>query len=330
MSVLDVDRLTVAFPTPAGPERAVRDVSFRLERGETLGIVGESGCGKSMTALALMGLLPEGTDTRGGIALNGRDLRTLDEEAMCRVRGNAIAMVFQEPMTSLNPVHTIGRQVAEPLMLHLGLNRAQARTETLALLERVELVDPRRFYAAYPHQLSGGQCQRAMIAMALSCRPQVLIADEPTTALDVTVQARILDLIRDVVGERRMSLILISHDLGVIAGTVDRVIVMYGGAVVEQGPTRDVFARLAHPYTRGLFAAMPRLREGRRRLHAIPGTVPELADLPAGCTFADRCSLARETCRSRSPDMLPVGKGHSAACLRLDAALAAPSLGPRR
>ena len=327
MSMLEVDGLTVAFPTPAGPERAVRDVSFRLERGETLGIVGESGCGKSMTALALMGLLPEGTDTQGGIVLNGRDLRTLDEEAMRRVRGNAIAMVFQEPMTSLNPVRTIGKQVGEPLMLHLGLDRGRARIETLSLLERVGLVDPRRFYAAYPHQLSGGQRQRAMIAMALSCRPEVLIADEPTTALDVTVQSRILDLIREAVGESRMALILISHDLGVVAETVDRVVVMYGGAVVEQGPTRDVFARLAHPYTRGLFAAMPRLGEGRRRLRTIPGTVPELADLPAGCAFAERCSLARETCRSRPPDMRPVGDSHSAACLRLDAA---PSFAPRR
>ena len=330
MSMLEVDRLTVAFPAPAGPERAVRDVSFELERGETLGIVGESGCGKSMTALALMGLLPEGTDTQGGITLNGRDLRTLDEETMCRVRGNAIAMVFQEPMTSLNPVRAIGKQVVEPLMLHLGLDRGQAKVETLSLLERVGLVDPRRFYAAYPHQLSGGQRQRAMIAMALSCRPEVLIADEPTTALDVTVQGQILDLIRDAVGESRMSLILISHDLGVIAETVDRVIVMYGGAVVEQGPTWDVFTRLAHPYTRGLFSAMPRLGEGRRRLRTIPGTVPELADLPTGCTFADRCSLARETCHSRPPDMRPVGESHSAACLRLDAATATPSFGSRR
>ena len=322
MSVLEVDRLTVALPMAAASARAVRDVSFRLERGETLGIVGESGCGKSMMALALMGLLPEGADLRGGIALNGRDLRALDEKAMCRVRGNAIAMVFQEPMTSLNPVHTIGKQVVEPLMLHLGLDRDEANAETLSLLERVGLVDPWRFYWTYPHQLSGGQRQRAMIAMALSCHPEVLIADEPTTALDVTIQGQILDLIRDVVSERRMSLILISHDLGVIAETVDRVIVMYGGAVVEQGPTPDVFAKLAHPYTQGLFAAVPQVGEGRRRLRTIPGTVPELADLPGGCTFADRCSLARETCRSQVPDMHLVGENHSAACLRLDVAMA--------
>ncbi|MCY4498334.1 MAG: ABC transporter ATP-binding protein [Rhodospirillaceae bacterium] len=330
MSVLEVDRLTVALPMVAGLARAVRDVSFRLERGETLGIVGESGCGKSMMALALMGLLPEGADLRGGITLNGCDLRALDEKAMCRVRGNAIAMVFQEPMTSLNPVHTIGKQVIEPLMLHFGLGRDEANAETLSLLERVGLVDPRRFYGAYPHQLSGGQRQRAMIAMALSCHPEVLIADEPTTALDVTIQGQILDLIRDVVSERQMSLILISHDLGVIAETVDRVFVMYGGAVVEQGPTPDVFARLAHPYTQGLFAAVPQVGEGRRRLRTIPGTVPELADLPGGCTFADRCSLAHETCRSQVPDMRSVGENHSAACLRLDAAMASSSFGSRR
>lgn len=330
MSVLEVDHLTVALPLPDGSARAVRDVSFRLERGETIGIVGESGCGKSMTALALMGLLPDGAELFGSIALNGRNLRALDEDAMCHVRGNAIAMVFQEPMTSLNPVHTIGKQVIEPLMLHLGLDRDEAKVESLSLLERVGLVDPRRFYAAYPHQLSGGQRQRAMIAMALSCHPEVLIADEPTTALDVTVQGQILDLIYDVVSERQMSLILISHDLGVIAQTVDRVVVMYGGTVVEQGPTPEVFATLAHPYTQGLFAAVPQLGGGRRRLRTIPGTVPELIDLPKGCTFAGRCSLARDTCYQQVPDMRTVSQSHTAACLRLDAALATSTFGLRR
>ena len=330
MSVLEVNRLTVALPGPNGSARAVRDVSFRLERGETLGIVGESGCGKSMTALALMGLLPEGAELQGAISLNGRNLRALDEDAMCHVRGNAIAMVFQEPMTSLNPVHTIGAQVTEPLMLHLGLDRDEAKVETFSLLERVGLVASQRFYSAYPHQLSGGQRQRAMIAMALSCHPEVLIADEPTTALDVTVQGQILDLIYDVVSERQMSLILISHDLGVIAETVDRVVVMYGGSVVEQGPTTDVFATLAHPYTQGLFAAVPQIGGGRRRLRTIPGTVPELANLPVGCTFADRCPLARESCHQQVPDMRSVGQHHTAACLRLDAALATATFGIRR
>jgi peptide/nickel transport system ATP-binding protein len=330
MSVLEVDHLTVALPLPDGAAHAVRNVSFRLERGETLGIVGESGCGKSMTALALMRLLPDGAELHGRIALNGRNLRALDEDAMCHVRGNAIAMVFQEPMTSLNPVHSIGKQVIEPLMLHLGLDRDEAKMETLSLLERVGLVDPRRFYSAYPHQLSGGQRQRAMIAMALSCHPEVLIADEPTTALDVTVQGQILDLIYDVVSERQMSLILISHDLGVIAQTVDRVVVMYGGTVVEQGATPDVFATLAHPYTQGLFAAVPQLGAGRRRLRTIPGTVPEFIDLPKGCTFAGRCSLARESCHQQVPDMRTVSQGHTAACLRLDAALATSTFGLRR
>ena len=330
MSVLEVDRLTVSLPMVGGAARAVRGISFRLERGESLGIVGESGCGKSMTALALMGLLPDGGTLDGSIALNGRNLRALDEAAMCHVRGNAIAMVFQEPMTSLNPVHTIGKQLVEPLMLHLGLDRDEAKVEAFSLLERVGLVDPQRYYSAFPHQLSGGQRQRAMIAMALSCHPEVLIADEPTTALDVTVQGQILDLIYDVVSERQMSLIMISHDLGVIAQTVDRVAVMYGGSIVEQGPTAEVFAQLAHPYTQGLFAAVPRVGDGRRRLRTIPGTVPELADLPQGCTFAGRCSLSRESCHHQVPDMRSVGQNHMAACLRLDAAMATSTFGLRR
>ena len=292
--------------------------------------MGESGCGKSMTALALMGLLPEGAQLDGAISLNGRNLRALDEEAMCHVRGNAIAMVFQEPMTSLNPVHTVGAQITEPMMLHLGLERDEAKVEALSLLERVGLAAPERYYAAYPHQLSGGQRQRTMIAMALSCHPEVLIADEPTTALDVTVQGQILDLICDVVRERQMSLILISHDLGVIAETVDRVTVMYGGAVVEQGPTSEVFATLAHPYTQGLFAAVPQVGGGRRRLRTIPGVVPELADLPNGCTFADRCPLVRETCHQQVPVMRDVSDDHAAACLRLDDALATATFGSRK
>tara|TARA_Y100001960_G_scaffold197616_1_gene206799 strand:- start:308 stop:1300 length:993 start_codon:yes stop_codon:yes gene_type:complete len=330
MSVLEVDQLTVSLSTPGGMARAVRGISFRLERGESLGIVGESGCGKSVTALALMGLLPEGATLDGSIMLNGRNLVALDEVAMCRVRGNAIAMVFQEPMTSLNPVHTIGKQLIEPLMLHLGLDRNKAKVEALSLLERVGLVDPQRYFSAFPHQLSGGQRQRAMIAMALSCHPEVMIADEPTTALDVTVQRQILDLIYNIVRERQMSLIMISHDLGVIAQTVDRVAVMYGGSIVEQGPTAEVFVQVAHPYTQGLFSAVPRVGDGRRRLRTIPGTVPELTDLPQGCTFAGRCSLSQESCHHQAPDMQPVGKNHMAACLRLDAAAANTAIELRR
>jgi peptide/nickel transport system ATP-binding protein len=325
MALLEVEDLTVTLATRRGPAAAVRRVSFARERGETLGLVGESGCGKSMTALALMGLLPERAEVSGAVRLEGRDLLALPEPELCRLRGDRIAMVFQEPMTSLNPLHPVGRQIAEPLRLHRGLGPAEARAEAIRLLDRVGLPDPARRADAYPHQLSGGQRQRAMIAMALSCDPDILIADEPTTALDVTIQRQILDLIGELVAERGMALVLISHDLGVIAETVGRVMVMYGGAVVESGPVEAVFADLAHPYARGLFGAMPKLGEGRvgagrRRLATIAGTVPELADLPHGCTFADRCALVIDACRAAPPPALPVGPEHTAACIRLDAA----------
>ena len=319
-TLLSVVGMNVALPTPTGPGFAVRDLSFELERGQTLGIVGESGCGKSMTALALMSLLPEGAITSGRIELSGQELLSLDEDRLCTIRGNNIAMIFQEPMTSLNPLHPVGRQVMEPLLLHRGLGPAEARSEAIRLLEA------ERRLAAYPHQLSGGQRQRVMIAMALSCQPDVLIADEPTTALDVTIQGQILDLIAEIVSETGMALILISHDLGVIAESVDRVMVMYGGAVVERGATEDLFGGLAHPYSQGLFAALPKLGAGRQRLETIPGTVPELADLPAGCTFADRCSLAEGDCRDKVPLLEQVDAGHEAACFRLnESAPEAPS-----
>ncbi len=315
--LLSVQGLNVALPTPSGPGFAVRDLSFDLDRGQTLGIVGESGCGKSMTALALMALLPDGASTSGRIELGGQDLLALDEDRLCAIRGNAIAMIFQEPMTSLNPLHPVGRQVMEPLLLHRGLGPQEARAEAIRLLERVGLDEAERRLAAYPHQLSGGQRQRVMIAMALSCQPDVLIADEPTTALDVTIQGQILDLIAEIVAETGMALILISHDLGVIAESVDRVLVMYGGAVVERGATQDLFEGLAHPYSRGLFAALPKLGAGRQRLETIPSTVPELADLPAGCTFADRCALAVADCPGNVPVLESVAPGHEAACFRL-------------
>ena len=320
MALLEVRGLDVTLPTATGRARAVRGVDIELDRGRTLGLVGESGCGKSMTALALMGLLPEGAMTAGRVLLDGEDLLALDEDAMCGVRGNRIAMIFQEPMTSLNPLHPIGRQIAEPLRRHRGLGRAEARAEALRLLERVGLSSAEVRLDVYPHQLSGGQRQRVMIAMALSCGPDLLIADEPTTALDVTIQGQILDLIGDIVDDTGMALILISHDLGVIAETVDRVAVMYGGAVVETGPTESLFAKLAHPYTRGLFAALPRLGiNPGERLNTIPGVVPELVDLPAGCTFADRCELALPACRDAPPPTVAVGPDHGAACIRLDA-----------
>ena len=327
MALLEVNNLTVTLATARGPANAVRGVSFALERGETVGLVGESGCGKSITALALMGLLPEGARVKGAVRLDGRDLVGLDEAQLCALRGDRIAMIFQEPMTSLNPLHPIGRQIAEPLVLHRSLGWAQARARALELLARVGIPDPARRIEAYPHQLSGGQRQRVMIAMALACDPDVLIADEPTTALDVTIQGQILDLIEDLVAERGMALILISHDLGVIAETVDRVMVMYGGRVIERGPVEAVFADLAHPYTQGLFAAVPKLGQGRSggytgRLATIPGIVPELADLADGCSFADRCRLAIDSCRAATPPLIGVNNAaaHDAACIRLDEA----------
>ncbi|MDA0262234.1 MAG: ABC transporter ATP-binding protein [Proteobacteria bacterium] len=328
MTLLTVENLTVTLDTVQGPGRAVRDLSLTLEKGETLGIVGESGCGKSMTALAIMGLLPENARTEGRVIFDGSDLLALSEDEMCQIRGNRIAMVFQEPMTSLNPVHPIGRQIAEALVLHRRLSHAGAKREAIALLDRVGIPHPAQRYGHYPHQLSGGQRQRVMIAMALSCSPDLLVADEPTTALDVTIQKQILDLLRSLIDDLGMGLILISHDLGVIANNVDEIIVMYGGAAVERGPTAAIFRELSHPYTQGLFGAVPRLGRShangqRGRLTSINGTVPELIDLPDGCTFADRCGFVSEQCRTAPPPMVEVAAGHAAACIHLEQSRAA-------
>ncbi|MFO1218770.1 MAG: ABC transporter ATP-binding protein [Burkholderiaceae bacterium] len=318
MMLLTVTDLRVTLRTSRGPADALRGVSFELDKGRTAGLIGESGCGKSITALALMGLLPEGAKVSGSIRFDGQELTRLDEDALCGLRGRRIGMVFQEPMTALNPLHTVGHQIAEPLRLHLGLAAREARARALQLLERVRLPEPARRLDAYPHQLSGGQRQRVVIAIALACEPDLLIADEPTTALDVTVQREVLDLIAELVAERGMALLLISHNLGVMARTVQRLMVMYGGSVVEAGATRDVFARLAHPYTRALFASRPRLGLARgTRLATIPGRVPELADLPAGCPFAERCAHVIDTCRAAMPPATPVGDGHDARCIRV-------------
>jgi len=322
--LLTVTDLRVTLNTARGPAEALRGIDLRIERGATLGLIGESGCGKSMTALAIMGLLPVGAAVSGSIRLNGQELVGLADDAMCKLRGNRIGMVFQEPMTALNPLHTVGEQIAEPLRLHDGLTRRAAHAEALRLLERVRLPQAAQRLGAYPHQLSGGQRQRVTIAMALACKPDLLIADEPTTALDVTIQSEILDLIRELVVESGMALLMISHDLGVMARTVSRLLVMYGGTVVESGPTAEVFARLSHPYTRGLFAARPRLGavriEGRKpRLVTIPGRVPELVDLPAGCPFADRCAWVVDACRATLPAAVPVSPAHEARCIRIDA-----------
>jgi peptide/nickel transport system ATP-binding protein len=323
-TLLEVTDLRVTLQTSRGPADALRGVSFAMQRGDTLGLIGESGCGKSITALALMGLLPDGARIGGSIRFDGQELSTLDEAAMCALRGARIGMIFQEPMTALNPLHRIGRQIAEPLRLHQGLGAAAARAEALRLLERVQLPDARERLDAYPHQMSGGQRQRVVIAIALACAPDLLIADEPTTALDVTIQREVLDLIAELVAEDGMGLLLISHDLGVMAETVQRMLVMYGGTVVESGPTEAVFRKLAHPYTRGLFAARPRLGLARgTRLVTIPGRVPELADLPAGCPFAERCALVVGDCRRALPAPRSIGPQHQACCIRLDAMTAA-------
>ena len=320
------------LPSAQGPVAALRGLNFTLERGQTLGLIGESGCGKSLTALALMGLLPEGARLQGALHFDGQDLAQLDEPAWCRLRGRRIAMVFQEPMTALNPLHTIGRQVAEPLRLHLGLSAAEARARALALLERVQLPQAAQRLDAYPHQLSGGQRQRVVIAIALACGPALLVADEPTTALDATLQHEVLQLLLRLVQEDGMALLLISHDLALMARSVQRLAVMYAGRFVEQGDTAQVLANPAHPYTQGLLAARPRLGAGhscRGRagdvapLATIPGRVPGLHEMPPGCAFAPRCAQAGDACRSAVPQLREVhaaAPGWQAACVRVGGA----------
>ncbi|MBH1964290.1 MAG: ABC transporter ATP-binding protein [Comamonadaceae bacterium] len=320
MPLLEANRLRVDLSTHRGSVTAVREMSFTLDRGETLGLVGESGCGKSMTALALMGLLPGNGAASGSIRLNGTELLGLRDHAWREVRGRRMAMIFQEPMTALNPVHRIGQQIAEPMRLHLDMSAEAAQRKTIELLERVGIADPARRVDSFPHQFSGGQRQRIMIAMALAADPEVLIADEPTTALDVTVQKQVLQLIASLVAERGMSLILISHDLGVIAQNVQRVLVMYGGHVVESGSTSDIFTRPAHPYTRGLLASRPSLAHRliahrSDRLPTIPGSVPDLLHMPAGCPFSTRCAFAQSACHVAIPAEITLARSHKVRCV---------------
>jgi peptide/nickel transport system ATP-binding protein len=316
-SLLDVQELRVTLAAAAGRLPALRGISLRVGRGQTLGLIGESGCGKSLTALALMGLLPEGASLSGSMRLEGTELIGLPEADWCRLRGNRIAMVFQEPMTALNPLHTIGAQIAEPLRLHRGLGRQAARAEALRLLDRVQMPQAAERLDAWPHQLSGGQRQRVVIAIALACGPALLVADEPTTALDVTLQREVLALITQLVREDGMGLVLISHDLGLVAEYAEQLHVMYAGEIVERGPTASVFAQPAHPYTRGLQAARPRMGLPRgTRLATIPGRVPALDELPAGCAFAARCALAGDDCRAAPVAELALPGGQAARCLR--------------
>ncbi len=302
--LLQVDDLRVSLPTARGWAPALRGVSWCMERGQTVGLIGESGSGKSLTALALMGLLPERALVSGSIQLQGQQLVGMAEQQLCQLRGARMAMIFQEPMTALNPLHPIWKQIAEPLRLHQQMSASDAKARALQLLDRVQLPRARERLEAYPHELSGGQRQRVMISIALACSPDLLIADEPTTALDVTVQKEVLALIKQLVREDGMGLLLISHDLGLMQDQVDRVMVMYGGAVVESAATPELFAHRAHPYTRGLFAARPRLGLTRgTRLTTIPGSVPELMDFPAGCAFSDRCAWAVADCRLTPPQV---------------------------
>ena len=315
---LEVDKLSVTLPTDSGTASVVRDLSFGVAQGGTLGIVGESGCGKSMTALAIMRLLPDNASVAGRILLQGKDLLGLDETAMCAVRGNRVGMVFQEPMTALNPAHTVGHQIAESLRIHGQMNAAQAKAEAVRLLDLVGIPNARQRINDYPHQLSGGQRQRVVIAIALSCRPGLLIADEPTTALDVTVQAQILDLLDRLVADLGMGLVLISHDLGVIGRLCDVVVVMYAGEAVEQGSTAAIFDAPAHPYTRGLFGALPQENSAAgQRLFTIPGVVPSPLLLPPGCKFANRCDFAIDRCRAAPPPLLDLKNDHLARCIRV-------------
>ena len=319
MSLLQIRGLTTAFQTARGEITAINDVDLSLDEGEILGIVGESGSGKSVTALTVMGLLPRppARILAGEILFDGRDLTRLSDLQMQRVRGPGIAMVFQEPMTSLNPVFTIGDQLMETIRAHERLSQREAFALAVAMLERVRIPSAATRMADYPHQLSGGQRQRVMIAMALICRPRILIADEPTTALDVTIQAQILDLLLDLREEFGMAIVIITHNMGVIAETADRVAVMYAGRVVEEAPVNRLFDRPLHPYTRGLLDCVPSLVDDRERLVAIPGSLPDPARRAPGCAFAPRCPRAVDPCRTEVPPIITYETAHSAACVRI-------------
>jgi len=316
--LLDVENLVTEFKTEQGRFRAVDGVSFSLERGRTLCVVGESGCGKSVTALSIMGLVPDppGRLAGGSIRFEGRELVGLDPSAYQSLRGARMGMIFQEPMTSLNPAFTVGDQISEAILRHRNVSFAEAKAQTIALLGRVRIPSPEARFDDYPHKLSGGMRQRAMIAMALSCAPDLLIADEPTTALDVTIQAQILDLLAELRGESGMSILLITHDLGVVAEMADDVLVMYAGRVVERAPALALFSAPQHPYTIGLMGSVPRLDLDQDRLAAIEGQVPNPTALPAGCRFRARCPFAIEACAVTEPPLLEVAPDHLAACIR--------------
>ena len=312
--LLELLDLTTEFSTPDGVVRAVDRVNFFVKRKETVGIVGESGCGKSVTSLSIMGLVPRPGKVYGSIQFDGRELTKLTENQMRKIRGNEISMIFQEPMTSLNPVYTIGNQLYEPLRNHQGMSRKRARKTAIEYLSLVGISSPEKRIDEYPHQLSGGMQQRAMIAMALSCNPKLLIADEPTTALDVTIQAQILELMKELKEKLSTSIMLITHDLAVVAEMCERVIVMYAGWVVESGPVRQIFKNSAHPYTEGLIRSIPKLHKKENRLFEILGVVPNPLEAPEGCRFNNRCDYVEDRCRKEEPELLEAGEGHLVRC----------------
>ncbi|SME93065.1 ABC transporter ATP-binding protein [Pseudogulbenkiania subflava] len=314
MSILQVKDLGVRFATLDGQVQAVNGVSFDLARGQTLGIVGESGSGKSQSVLAMMGLLAKNGQASGEALYQGKNLLTMTPRELNRIRGDRVSMIFQDPMTSLNPYLTVERQMTEVLQLHKGMSRKEAKKRAIELLEAVRIPDAARRIDMYPHEFSGGMRQRVMIAMALLCEPEVLIADEPTTALDVTVQAQILALLKDLQRDFGTAIIMITHDLGVVAGLCDRVMVMYGGRVMEQGPADSIFYQPSHPYTIGLLGALPRLDHDGDELMSIPGNPPNMANMPKGCPFSERCGHASERCASELPALIP--GGHRADVLR--------------
>jgi oligopeptide transport system ATP-binding protein len=317
LPILKVDNLITRFYTPEGVVHAVNGVSFELKEGETLGVVGESGCGKSVTMLSVLQLIqrPPGKIESGTAIFHGKDLLAMDADGIRQVRGGQISMVFQDPMTSLNPVLTIEKQVSETLMLHLGMTKTQARERVIDLLQMVGIPEADKRIYDYPHQFSGGMRQRVMIAMALACNPQILVADEPTTALDVTIQAQIVDLVKRLRDEFSMSVIWITHDLGVVARLAQRVIVMYAGYIIEEAPVKELFANPLHPYTLGLLGSLPRLdEEEHRSLTAIQGSPPMLYDMPVICPFAPRCPLNFDRCWEANPPLVEINPGHKVAC----------------
>lgn len=323
LRVLEVEDLTVRIPTREGDVHAVDGVSFAVDAGEVLGVVGESGSGKSVTGLAIMGLLPRRATVEGSIRFNGIELLGLDDRVMRHHRGRDIAMIFQDPMTALNPVFTVGDQIVEMICQHQKIDRREARREALDLMDLVGIPEPRRRFDQYPHEFSGGMRQRVVIAIATANRPQLVIADEPTTALDVTIQAQVMSVMAAVQKEVGSALLLITHDLGLVAGTADRIQVMYGGRLMETGPTGDLFSESANPYTIGLLRSLPRLdRDGGETLFSIPGSPPSAIHRPTGCPFHPRCGYATDVCRLELPDFEPVGRGHGTRCHHTDLVIA--------